>query len=234
MQELIEFCRGPLFRLTFFVMVFGLIRILVLDIWGAVEAYRRAGDKDLAWGSAISKTAQWLFPIKHAFTQRPLYSLLSILFHIGLITVPIFLWAHVRLWEESIGLSWWTLPYNWADILTITTIASGLFLLVGRLSSATSRFLSRKQDFLWPILLIIPFISGYVCASLSVSPATYQVFMLIHLLSAEFIFVLMPFSKIAHCVVMPLSQFIIILAWKFPARVNEPISRTLQKERDAA
>ncbi|MEZ5359736.1 MAG: hypothetical protein R3F48_13035 [Candidatus Zixiibacteriota bacterium] len=234
MQELIEFCRGPLFRFTFFIMVFGLLRILFLDVWGAFDAYRRAGDKQLAWGAALSQTLQWLFPVKHAFTHRPLYGLFSILFHIGLIIVPIFLLAHIQLWNDSIGLSWWSIPHNWADYLTILTIVCGVLLLIGRISSATSRYLSRKQDFLWPALLILPFISGYMCASMTLSASMYQIMMLVHLLSAELIFVLMPFTKIAHCVVMPISQFIIVLAWKFPAHVNEPIARTLRKEKEAA
>ena len=231
MLELIEFCRGPLFRLTFLIMVFGLLRIIILDLWGAVNAYRRAGDKSLPWGAAISKTIQWLFPVRHAFTRRPVYSLVSILFHIGLIAVPIFLSAHVRLWENSTGLSWWTLPHGWADALTLLTIACGILLFIGRTSSATSRFLSRKQDYLWPVLLMIPFLTGYVCASMTMSPTVYQVCLLTHLVSAELIFVLIPFSKIAHCVIMPLSQFIIALAWKFPAHVNEPIAKALQEER---
>lgn len=213
-------------------MVFGLLRILVLDIWGAVVAYRRAGDKQLDWKAATSKTLQWMFPVKHAFTQRPLYSLISILFHIGMIGVPVFLLAHVQLWESSTGVSWWTLPYAWAEALTLLTIGGGLFLLIGRLSSATSRFLSRPQDYLWPALLILPFISGYICASMSISAGVYQVIMFIHLLSAELIFVLIPFTKIAHCVIMPLSQFIVVLAWKFPARINEPIARTLRQKKE--
>lgn len=230
MEALLEFTRGPLFRLTFVVMLLGLIRIVVLDVWGAVNAYRRAGDKKLAWGTAIRNTLHWLFPAKRVFTKRPVYSLFSILFHVGLILVPIFLLAHVQLWKSGLGISWWTLPEVWADVLTLTTIAFALLLLLGRLLDGGARYLSRKQDYLWPVLLIIPFITGYLCANTAMSPATYQVLMLIHILAAELVFVLIPFTKIAHCVLMPLSQFIITLAWKFPARIDEKICTTLNKK----
>ena len=225
-----DFLRGPAFRFTFVLMILGLLRILILDIWGAVDAYRRAGDKKLAWGDAIRKTTQWLFPVKHGFTRRPLYSAVSILFHVGLIAVPILLLAHVQLWDGSIGISWWSLPEFWADLLTITTIVFGSLLFLGRVGNSNARFLSRKQDYLWPLLLIVPFITGYVCSNFAVGATTYQTMMLVHVLSAEIIFVLLPFTKIAHCVIMPLSQFVVALCWKFPARVDEKIAKTLDKE----
>ena len=100
----------------------------------------------------------------------------------------------------------------------------------GRIFNKTSSFLSRKQDFLWPILLLIPFVTGFVCAHLNVSPANYTLFMLMHVLSGDLIFLLIPFTKIAHCVLMPLSQVICTLAWKFPADTDDKICTTLNKK----
>ena len=230
MQELLDFARGPLFRLTFAVMTLGLARVLILDMWGAISAYRRAGDKKLAWGDAVVKTVSWLFPLKKVFTKRPIYSLFSILFHVGLLLVPVFFLGHIQLWKDSIGLAWWSIPEFWADLLTITTIVFGLALILGRIGSASARALSRKQDFVWIPLLIIPFLTGYACANITLSPGSYQIFMLLHVLSAEVIFIFIPFTKIAHCVLMPLSQFILALAWKFPARVDDEICATLKKK----
>ena len=45
MDSLLEFAKGPLFRLTFALMVLGLIRIFYLDIQGAWKAYRKTDDK---------------------------------------------------------------------------------------------------------------------------------------------------------------------------------------------
>jgi nitrate reductase gamma subunit len=230
LDAILDFAGGPLFRVSFALMILGLLRILVLDILGLVEAYSKAGDKSVPWSSAIKKTINWLLPFNRAAKSRPLYSLFSILFHVGLILVPIFLFAHVELWRRSLGFGWITLSKAWADILTVTTIVSGILLLVGRAASRESRFISRKQDYLWPPLLIIPFISGFLCANAALSPEVYQVSMLIHILSGELIFVLLPFTKIAHCVIMPLSQFIIAVAWRFPPDTDEDIVITLNKK----
>jgi len=230
MEQLLEFSRGPLFRLTFAIMVLGLIRILALDLLEMYKAYRRAGDKTMQWGTLTVKALGWLFPVKKLFKNRPVYSIFSFLFHIGLLLVPIFLLAHVRLWQDDIGVPWLTLSYGWSYGLTLLTIVTGVALLVGRAISKSSSFISRKQDFLWPIILLIPFITGFACAHMGVGPKAYQFFMLVHILSGELIFILIPFTKIAHCVLMPVSQFVAAIAWKFPPDTDEKVCVTLNKK----
>lgn len=230
MADLLEFARGPLFRLSLAIMLLGLARIIALDLVAAYRAYRRAGDKQLPWKFIIKRTLQWFFPVNRVMTSRPVYSVLSILFHIGLLLVPLFLFAHVELWRGVLGFGWPAIPKAWADWLTLMTIAAAAALVIGRIASRASRFLSRKQDFLWPIVLLIPFASGYVCANIAVAPKVYQFSMLLHVLSANVIFVLLPFTKIAHCVLMPLSQLISALAWKFPPDTDDDIATTLDKK----
>jgi nitrate reductase gamma subunit len=154
----------------------------------------------------------------------------SILFHIGLLVTPIFLFAHVQLWKQSIGIGWWTLSAEVADWFTIATIVFGLGLILGRVGTQRARAISRVQDYLWPVLLIIPFVTGWLCANVVLAPHMYQLLMLGHLISAELIFVLIPFTKIAHCILMPLSQAVSVLAWKFPARVDDDVCTTLNKK----
>jgi len=230
MESWLDFARGPLFRFSLAVLLLGLARILLLDLTAAYSAYRKAGDKTLPWGFIVRRTVQWAFPVNRVFTSRPLYSILSMLFHVGLLITPLFLFAHIELWRGAVGFGWFSIPKNIADVLTILTIACGLLLLVGRISSKASRFISRKQDYLWPVLLIVPFMTGYVCANGNVGPSAYQYSMLIHLLSAEAILFLLPFTKIAHCVLMPLSQFISNLAWKFPPETDDDVCTTLNKK----
>ena len=230
MEAILEFAKGPLFRITFALMVLGAIRILILDIWGLIEATRKAGDRDIPWKQAFSKMLTWFFPIRRVANKRPFYSILSIIFHIGLLIVPIFLYAHIELWRGALGFGWISLSDSWADILSISTVVTGLALFIGRVAFIESRKLSRPQDYFWPILIVIPFLTGLICAQFAITPAAYQSLMLIHILSAELIFVLLPFTKIAHCVLMPVSQFIILAAWRFPADTDDAVCTTLNKK----
>jgi nitrate reductase gamma subunit len=230
MDEFLEFAKGPLFRLCFMIMLLGLARIIFLDLWGAYKAFKKAGDRMMPWKLIISRTWEWLFPVKRLSRNFQVYSVLSILFHVGLIIVPIFLYAHIDLWKQSVGISWPALPYGWALWLTVATIIFAISLIAGRLIIKQARALSRKQDYLWLILLLIPFLTGFMCANLNISPETYQFFILVHVLSGDLIFVLIPFSKIAHCVLEPLSQLVSTLAWKFPPESDENICITLNKK----
>ena len=230
MESWLEFARGPLFRFSFAILILGLLRILFLDVRGAYKAYLKAGDKSMPWKLIFSRSMEWLFPVKRVAHNRPVYSIFSILFHIGLILVPLFLFAHVKLWEKSVGISCVTLPYNLAFWLTVSTIVFAMALIIGRIFNKSSSFISRKQDYLWPVLLLIPFVTGFVCANLNVDPNSYQFFMLMHILSGDLIFILIPFTKIAHCALMPLSQVVCTLAWKFPPKTDEDICTTLNKK----
>jgi len=230
LEALLEFTKGPLFRLTFAIMVLGLLRILFLELVGMYEAYRKAGDKCIPWKLTIGRTLHWLFPIKRVLNHRPFYSIIAILFHVGLIVTPLFLFAHVQLWKGAFGFGWFALPRDWADFLTLLTIGCGAAIFVGRIGWEKSRAISRKQDYLWPLLLIVPFITGYICMHSDLTPGAYNISMLIHVLSGEVIFVALPFTKIAHCILQPLSQVVSVLAWKFPASVDDDVCTTLNKK----
>ena len=230
MDALLEFVRGPLFRFTFAVMLLGLARILFLDIWSAYKAFKKTNDKKMPWKLILRRTWEWIFPVKRLSNNFQVYSVISILFHVGLILVPVFLFAHIQLWKEAVGINWPALPYSWALWLTVSTIVFAVLLFVGRLVIKQARTLSRKQDYLWLILLLVPFATGFICANLNISPQNYQFFMLVHILSGELIFVLIPFSKIAHCVLSPLSQIVSTLAWKFPPETDNDICATLNKK----
>ena len=53
----------------------------------------------------------WVIPFASTnMRTRPLYSLLSYLFHICVVVTPLFLMGHAVLWQKSWGVRWWSLP----------------------------------------------------------------------------------------------------------------------------
>jgi nitrate reductase gamma subunit len=223
----IEFGRGPLFRLCFALMILGLLRILALTVIGIAESYRRNPDKIVPWKGIVKQTLGWLLPVRKLWSKRPVYSAISVLFHAGLLLVPFFLAAHVLLWKRSVGFAWPALPQPVADWLTLLVIATALGLILGRAAHAGARSLSRFQDYAWLVLLAVPFATGYICANAAIGPKGYQAGMLLHVYSADLVMVLIPFTKIAHCVLAPLSQLVTGVAWKFPAGAGDRVAATL-------
>ncbi len=223
----IEFARGPLFRLCFALMFLGLLRILLLTLLGVREAYQRSSDKIVSWKEIRYQTLSWLFPVARLFRQRPIYSLFSFAFHVGMILTPIFLASHILLWRNSVGFGWPALPQRLANWLALLVIFAGLGLFLGRVLHPAARKLSGFQEFLWPLLLVMPFVTGYISSNVILFPRTYQELLLVHILSGDFILLLIPFTKLAHCMLAPLSQLVTGIAWKFPAGAGDRVAETL-------
>jgi nitrate reductase gamma subunit len=230
MDTLIEFGRGPLFRFAVAIALLGLLRHAGLSIWGLVQARRRAGDRRLAFGQILARTVAALNPLRYVVGNRWRYSLLSIAFHVGLVLVPVLLAGHISLWRRGLGVGWPALPATVADVLTLVTLATGLLLIAARAWSQASRRLSRAQDWLLPPLIVLAFGSGYLLAHPARNPFDLSFTMLVHVWVGDLLLLLTPFTKIAHCVLLPFSQLVAEMAWRLVPGGGAAVRKTLGKE----
>ncbi|HUX09737.1 MAG TPA: hypothetical protein VMW51_03790 [Terriglobia bacterium] len=227
MTPWIDFARGPLFRLCFALMVLGLLRIFLVTLLGVKEAYQRNPDKIVSWREIRRQTVGWLFPVARLWKQRPVYSTLSFLFHAGMIVTPLFLASHVLLWRSSVGFGWPALPQQAANWLALLVLVTGTGIFLGRALHRGARKLSHFQDYLWPLLIMAPFATGYIASNAVISPRVYQGMMLVHIYAGDLILLMIPFTRLAHCVLAPLSQLVTGIAWKFPAGAGDRVAETL-------
>lgn len=227
MTAWIDFARGPLFRLCFALMVLGLLRIVLITLLGVREAYQRNSDKIVSWKEIRRQTVGWLFPVGRLWRQRPVYSAISFLFHIGMIVTPLFLASHVLLWRNAVGFGWPALPHHVANWLALLVIITGTAIFLGRALHSGARKLSKFQDYLWPLLIMTPFVTGYLASNAVIGPRTYQEMMLVHIYAGDLILLMIPFTRLAHCVLSPLSQLVTGVAWKFPAGAGDRVAETL-------
>ncbi len=230
MEQWLEWARGPIFRFAFVLMVLGLLRHLGMGIAEIVYAIRRAGDKSIPYKVVFRTTWDWLFPFKKLTGSRPAYSIVSVAFHVGLILTPVFLLPHIQLWRRGLGIGWPSLPHAFADVLTLVTIASAVGLLIGRLGNEQSRRISRAQDILLPVLLVVPFVTGFLAMHPAWFSVNYNWTMLIHVMSANVIFVLIPFTKLGHIALVPTTQLVSEVGWRFPAESGDDVAIALKKE----
>jgi len=199
MEQWIEFARGPLFALAFLIMLIGLIRLIIIQIYTIIAGKGRRLVR-APWKKIFSEALSWVVPVKHLIPGTKVFSIVSFLCHIGLIMVPLFLANHIVLWENFLMMDLPQLGKTVADYLTLFTIAC-LFILLGfRVFSIRLRSMSRKSDYLFLVLILIPFITGYMMLHPEFNPFSWNLVMLVHLLSAELLFVLIPFTKLAHIV----------------------------------
>jgi hypothetical protein len=225
----LEFARGPAFLFAFSFMVLGLLRHFLLTAWTISSALRRAGDKQLPIGKIVVATLNWLFPLKK-IRQQLFFSVTSVFFHLAIIIVPIFLGGHIALWARGTGLFWPALSPETADILTLVAIVTALALVLQRAAAKATRSLSRFSDFALPLLIAVPFASGYLMMHPETNPFSYDGTFLVHMMSANLIFILIPLTKLSHMVLIPEVQLVTELAWHWPADAGSRVGKNLGKE----
>jgi hypothetical protein len=158
----------------------------------------------------------------------------SIVFHVGLVLVPVFLADHVRLWERGLGFGWPALGRGLGDVLTLITLATGLVLLLFRAVDRTARRLSGFGDYALLAVLLIPFATGWFASHPESSFLTYPTMMLIHVLGAELVFVLLPTTKLAHVVLFPFDRLSADLFWRLVPGAGAKVAETLRGSPEGA
>ena len=230
-ESWIVLARGPLLKLALLTMALGLLRQVGLQIWEIGWAFHRAGDHVVPWKSAIARNLEWLLPWRYLQRkERGLYNFTSFIFHVGMIAIPVFLAGHVAIWRLEFGISWWSLPDRMADWLAVLTVIAAFGLILGRMLHESSRKISKLQDWLLPFLCVVPVVTGIWVAHPSWSPFNALTVYLFHLLSAELLLFLVPFSKLIHIVLFWVSQTSTELGWRFPEGSGERVRLSLGKE----
>jgi nitrate reductase gamma subunit len=231
MESWIDWAAGPAFIFALSFMLLGLARHLLLTIWEVVRAMSRAGDKSLPYRQICSATAKWLFPIDK-LKNDTLFSVTSILFHIAIIVVPIFLAGHIALLTGALGVWWPAIPNQLADVLTVVAVVTALALVIQRAAASATRMLSRFQDYALPLVIAIPFASGFLVMHPGVNPFPYEATLLVHILSANLVLVLIPVTKLTHVVLLPTVQLVSEVAWHWPPDAGSKLAVTLGKENE--
>ncbi len=229
MDAWLELARGPLFWAALVFMLLGLGRHLVLTLWEAVRAYRRAGDKEIPGRRVAKETVAWLVPVGR-LRNRWLYSATTFLFHVGVILVPLFLAGHIALWREALGIAWPALPNPVATVLTVVVLVTAVAVVVQRVASRESRVLSRFQDYALPLFIAAVFASGFLVMHPSWNPFGRDPALLVHVLSGDLLIFMVPFTKLSHMVLLPLTRLVSELAWHFPPDAGERVGVALGKE----
>ena len=84
----IDIARGPLFRICLTVLVLGLAYRFIVTSLQIVGSWWRAGDKRLPISDIVTATLTWLVPVR-LLSQRPVYGIASVIFHIGMLITPL-------------------------------------------------------------------------------------------------------------------------------------------------
>lgn len=189
-----EFVRGPLVWVAFIGLLAGSLYKLASIFRDAVREKSVLPTFDARTGAR--SVLHWVVPFgSRNMRLHPVMTIVSFAFHACLLLTPLLVMGHAVLWQESWGISWWSLPPWLADVTTLVVIFGGLFFFVRRLVAPEVRKVSALSDFVLVLLVISPFVTGFL-AHMQWLP--YRAMLILHIVTGAAWLVAIPFTRLSH------------------------------------
>lgn len=198
--DIYAFLRGPMVWIAGLIFVIG-------SFYRIASMLRLARKKDpmvyeyFSFHYALRSIVHWSIPFAGTnMRKHPVMTAVSFIFHICLIVLPVFLFAHVILIKESWNIAWWVLPDAVSDVMTIAVLACCVFFSVRRIILPEVRYLTTFKDYLTLLMVAAPFASGFWAYH---QLAGHQWALILHMLSGEILIAAIPFTKLSHMLFFP-------------------------------
>jgi len=203
MHDVYNFVAGPLVWVAFIVF-FGGWLFRLIRMFSLINKKEPFIYSYMSWKYSFRSILRWMIPFATTnWRRKPVLTIVTFTFHICLIITPVFLMAHIILFEEAWNLSWWSLPDGWADVVTLIVIACCLYFLVRRLKSPEVQFVTYPSDYLILALVAAPFITGFLAYHQWID---YQLMLILHILAGEILLVAIPFTRLSHMIFSPFTR----------------------------
>jgi len=203
MREIYNFVSGPLAWLAF-ILFFGGCLYRLVRLFMLVKEKEPFIFTYMSWKYSLRSIFHWIIPFGTVNWRRhPVLTVVTFVFHIGLVIAPVFLLSHVILLDEALDLSWWALPDALADVLTVVVIIGCLFFLVRRLTQPEVKFVTSASDFVILAIVAAPFITGFIAYHQWID---YPVMMVLHVVAGEVLLVAIPFTRLSHMLLSPFTR----------------------------
>jgi len=203
MNDIYQFVSGPLAWVAFILFIGGSLYRVIAMI-AEVKKKEPFVFTYMSLKYSLRSILHWITPFAtYNWRRKPVLTVVTFAFHICLFVSPIFLLAHVTLWDESWNIRWWTLPDGSADIMTLIVMASCVFFLVRRLTQREVQFVTFVSDYIILGIVAAPFITGFLAYHQWFG---YPILMILHVLAGEVMLVAIPFTRLSHMLFSPFTR----------------------------
>lgn len=203
MQNVYVLVSGPLAWAAWTIFVLG----SVYKIWKTLSL---ASQKDqillnyVSFKYGMRSIINWSIPFNTTNMRlHPIFTGVAFFFHIGFFVLLLFLSAHQLMIEEGFGIGWFTISDSLADILALAVIAACIFFGVRRVVRPEVQYVTDWTDFALLILVAAPFVTGFLAYH---QLGNYMFMVVLHMLSAEILLVAIPFTRLSHMLLAPLTR----------------------------
>ncbi len=202
-MDFYEFVRGPLAMISFAVLIAG-------TGFRLIRFYTKGTNPKLLYPkenltNGFQSIVFGLIPFATRFMRkRPGFTVITVLFHISAVIVPLFFMAHIVLWYESYGIAWQNVSNGLSDLMTLFVLFACVFFFIRRLKVPELKMVSQTSDFIILILIFISFLTGFLAFH---QWGPYRPFLIGHILSSEILIAMVPFSRLWHMIAYPFSRY---------------------------
>ncbi|MBK1719519.1 hypothetical protein [Thiocystis violacea] len=194
-MEFLLWTKGPMFDIAMVIFAIGLLaRLAEIFLLGRARNYAepRAGE----WPAGLRTMLTRTVADRGTFERAPFNVVVGWIWHLGFLAALLLFVPHIELAKGLFGISWPALPNPVVDFLTAITLLSLVATLVHRLNHPVKRRISTIEDYLvWTVVFMVV-LTGYLAYHRMVNP--YPLALGMHILSAEILLILLPFTKLTH------------------------------------
>ncbi len=195
MHTIYQFVSGPLAWIAFILFAGGCI-YRVAALLHTVYQKERFIFSYMSWRHSLNSIFHWIIPFASVNSRKhPVMTVVTFVFHISLILVPIFLLSHIVLWDEAWNITWPALPDGLADVMTVLVILSCVFFLARRIVLPEVKYVTSASDYVILAIVAAPFITGFYAYH---QWPGYSFVMILHILAGEIMLIAIPFSRLRH------------------------------------
>ncbi|MCG6897219.1 MAG: respiratory nitrate reductase subunit gamma [Thiocapsa sp.] len=194
-MEFLLWTKGPMFNVAIAIFAIGLlVRIAEIFVLGRERNY------------AEPRASEWLPGLRTVFTRTvadpgtfkraPFNVVVGWVWHIGFLIALLLFVPHIKLIESLTGLSWPALPNPIISMVTAVTLVALIATLIHRMTHPVKRRISTIEDYLvWTVVFAVV-LTGFLAFNRMINP--YPLVLGMHILSAEIMLILLPFTKLTH------------------------------------
>ena len=203
MHDIYGFVSGPLVWVSFIIFFGGSLYRLISMVLLAKKKEPMVFEY-MSFYYALRSILHWVIPFGTVkWRKNPFFTIVTFTFHICLIFIPIFLFAHIILWKESWDISWWYMSDIASDTMTLIVIAACIYFLVRRIVLPEVQFLTTLSDYVILAVVAAPFITGFW--TYHQFPG-FRIMGIIHILAGEIMLAAIPFTRLSHMIFFPFTR----------------------------
>lgn len=197
-----QFVSGPLVWIAFIVFVGGMVYQFVTML--------RSAQKDkviypyMSLKYSLRSLFHWIIPFaSRNMRARYEVTIVTFVFHICLVLIPIFLLAHVAMFAFAWGAKWVVISEGAANYMTLAVILACVFFFLRRLMLPEVKFVTDVSDYVLLAIAFAPFATGFAANR---QWFDYETTIIIHMICGSLMLMVIPFTRLSHMLFFPFTR----------------------------